>query len=91
MPTINCLPLAESSRSLVSDDLPSAAALDAFEQLLSCGVRLAEISPDYRLFAKRQFFPKSENPGCDLFRYLQSHERWSNDLIDLDDIEWIGE
>lgn len=71
----------------LTDTIPTPAALDSFQALLSCGIRMNELSDDFRIFAKRQFAPRSENPGNAFFRYLKKLDRWSTDLIQPDQIE----
>lgn len=70
-----------------TDKIPSQAALDSFQELLNCGIRLNELSDDLRIFAKRQYAPHSENPGNAFFRYLKKLDRWSTDLIQPDQME----
>lgn len=70
---------------LFLDNLPSTEALNSFWSLLSCAVEMGELHEDYKVFAKRQFEPRSENPGNAFFKFIKKIDGWSNELYDVED------
>lgn len=50
--------------------------MKALETLLECGVKLHELTPDYKLLAGRQVIATS-SPGLELYKKLQDWPHFS--------------
>ncbi|EDV32591.1 uncharacterized protein Dana_GF22064 [Drosophila ananassae] len=57
------------------DKLPTAAALKACKNLLSCGVKQGELAEDYALLAGSQVI-STQSPGLTLYNEIQEWPHW---------------
>ncbi|KAH8419655.1 hypothetical protein KR009_000305 [Drosophila setifemur] len=57
------------------EKLPTPAALKATKELLSCGVRLGELSEDYTLIGASQVI-STQSPGLTLYNEIQEWPHW---------------
>ena len=61
--------------ALFSGGLPTAAAMNAAQQLISCGVAQRRISSTYRLIGHRQA-SATACPGNTLYNRIRTWPRW---------------
>ncbi|SPP85409.1 peptidoglycan-recognition protein LF [Drosophila guanche] len=61
---------------------PPVRQVEAAKRLMTEGVRLHKLHPDYHIFAHRQLSP-TESPGQRLFELIKHWPRWTQDVTEL--------
>lgn len=59
--------------------MPPQRQLNAAQQIISQGIKLKKLTPDYRLYGQRQLAP-TESPGTSLYEIIAKWSHWANDL-----------
>ncbi|KAL3891999.1 hypothetical protein ACJMK2_004239 [Sinanodonta woodiana] len=60
------------------DVLPIDPALNAIKSIITCGVRIGKISPDYNLCGHRDASPNFTSPGNKLYTLMKTWPHYSN-------------
>ncbi|CAH1102140.1 unnamed protein product [Psylliodes chrysocephalus] len=78
--TYNSRSIGISVMGHYENEPPSAAQMEALENLLKCGVQTKKIAPDYRLIAHRQANSQRNCPGEALFELIKKMHHWDPTL-----------